>query len=103
MIRFVGTSSGEAEMNETEGERRDERLKSYDSAIMTLSAGQKLPGNIVDMSMGGMLFEVEGLLPDIPKDDPVNITMNLYGRETSFACLVAYHRGNCIGLILQRK
>ncbi len=90
-------------MNKTEDGRREERLKSYDAAMMTLPDGQKLSGYIVDMSMGGMLFEVEGLLSAIPKDDPVHVTMTLYGRERSYACLVAYHRGNQIGLILQRK
>lgn len=84
------------------GGRSDERLFSAISATMCLVDGRKFAGQVVDMSMGGMLFIAEMSLPAIPLETSVKISMALYGRPSDFSCVLKYHRDDHVGLQLQR-
>ncbi|MBF0400258.1 MAG: PilZ domain-containing protein [Magnetococcales bacterium] len=83
--------------------RREERLYSFDSAIMVLADGVKVMGHIRNMSWNGMLFIAEGeAVPEVERGAEVEIVITLYGRDSQFFCTLAHQQGNQFGLQLRR-
>lgn len=83
--------------------RREDRVLSYDPAVMVLANGEEIGGLIGNMSLGGMLFVAENeQVPLLEQGILVEIRITLYGRASHFNCILAHQKENCFGLKLCR-
>lgn len=84
-------------------DRREDRVLSYDPAVMILENGDKITGFIGNMSLGGMLFVAadEGA-PLLEQGILVEIRITLYGRVSHFNCTLAHQQAHRFGLKLCR-
>ncbi len=83
-------------------DRQEERMSSDDPAFIRMSDGRKFQGSIADMSLGGMLFVASDLLPTFEQGEKIELTLELYGRQSTFSCQAMHQQGNRLGLQLHR-